>query len=523
MTRLDRRTFLAATGAGLATTLLTLPGCRSAVEQASAGPAGGPTHGGRIAAGILTDLVPANFFTNSSLGVTTVVGLAFESLIRYPNDTVEPTPRLATSWELAEDGLALTLELRRGVLFHNGREFTSADVESSIRAYADPRWNGQLRRTAAAITFFDTSEPYRVTLGFEHPLGNVFDLLDTVPVVDAGSLEQLATGEAFVGTGPFKVTSWEPGTAITFDRHEGYWVPERPYADGVDVRVITDATSLLSSLRSGQIQLANGLSYLDLDNLPSDAFEVLTAEGAEQQLYVGTDVTAGSLADVRLRRAIAYAVDRQRVVDEVLRGGGYPINLPWPRYSSAFDEARNERYARDVAAARALVAELGEIETIPYTYPVGNPLVEATAAIVQADLAEVGITVELDPIDQAQFTKRLIGAELEGIWTTFHSWAQYTPSTLTVSAYPFNAAKNASNYRSEEYAEHADAAWRIPDGAGPEAVEAYGEVSEDLLEALFLIELAVVLPRYGISRRLSGVDWTKRNEILLTDAYLGGG
>ena len=137
-------------------------------------------------------------------------------------------------------------------------------------------------------------------------------------------------------------------------------------------------------------------------------------------------------------------MDRERIVTEVLRGVGYAINLPWPKYSPAYDEAANATYARDVEKAKALVAQVGTIPSITYTYSSNSPLIEATAAIVQSNLAEVGITVELDPIDPAQFTKQLIGAQFAGIWSAYHSWAQYTPSTLTVSAYPFNAHKNAS-------------------------------------------------------------------------------
>ena len=150
-----------------------------------------------------------------------------------------------------------------------------------------------------------------------------------------------------------------------------------------------------------------------------------------------------------------------------------------------------------MAKAKALVAEVGTIPTIPYTYTSPNPLLEATAAIVQANLAEVGIPVELDPVDGAQFVKQLIGAKFKGLWTAFHSWAQYTPSTLTVSAYPFNAHKNASQYESKDYIADADGAWQIAEGTSPDAVAAYAKVSEDLLEALFLAEIAVVLPAVG--------------------------
>ena len=67
-------------------------------------------------------------------------------------------------------------------------------------------------------------------LKFAHPLGNIFDLLDTVPIVDSQTIDQLRTGEKLIGTGPFKVANWTPNTKISFERNESYWIPDRPYA-----------------------------------------------------------------------------------------------------------------------------------------------------------------------------------------------------------------------------------------------------------------------------------------------------
>jgi peptide/nickel transport system substrate-binding protein len=520
---LDRRRLLQGLAAlGLAASTVGLAGCESAVSQTrSAGSSSGaPVRGGTASAGIIADLIPGNLLTNSNTGITTVVGLVFDTLVRYPNDRVEPTPRLATSWELAPDGRSLTLDLRDDVTFHSGRPFTSRDVKFSLTTYADPLWTAQLRSTAAAITSYDTSDPHRVVLRFDHPLGNIFDLLDTAPILDSETIDQLRTGEKVVGTGPFRLTRWTPNSGLRFDRNLSYWVPERPYLDAVDVRVITDPKALLSALKSGQVEFANGLGYLDIENLTKgDGFTEVRLEGAEQQLYVGSNVTAKPLDDVRLRRAVAYALDRDRVVSEVLRGSGYPVNLPWPKYSPAYDAAANRTYALDPAKARALVAELGTLKPLPLTYN-PTPAQTAAAAIVQANLASVGIPVTLDPVDGAQFVKQLIGAKFKGLWLATHSWAQYTPSTLTVSAYPFNAHKNASQYDAAGYTRHADAAWTVADGRSDAAKAAYGKVSADLLDAAFLAELAVMLPQWATSARLRGVSYTKRAEIQLTDAWL---
>lgn len=512
--KLSRRQVLAGMG-GLA---LMAAGC--ARTTASSGSK--VVKGGTLRGAIQTDLVPAAFYTNSSNGVTTVIGLVYEGLIRYPTNQVTPTPRLATSWHLSSDGTTLTLDLRRGVKYHTGRPFTSKDAEFSLQTYADPKWTGQEQSTAAAIADYGTSDPHKLVLRLKHPLSNIFDLLDTVPMVDKETFDGVGSGKQYVGTGPFKFVSWTANESLKFKKNEHYWRPGLPYLDAVDIAIVPDASSLTTQLRSGQIDYDYGSSYLDIKQLVrSGKYTSQRLVGAEDQIYVGCNVNNPTLSDLKVRQAIAYALDRERIMSEVFVGSGYAVNLPWPKYSPAYDAAKNRTYPYDPAKAKRLVQQHGKkIPSLPYAFPSGNPLYEATVQIVQSDLAAVGIPVSLTPMEPPDFTKHLIGAQFEGLWSTYHSWAQHTPSTLTVSAYPFNAAKNASHYSSAKYTRDALAAWKTPQGTSPQAKRAYAALSDDLLNALFLIEIGVVELQWAFNKRLHGVNWTKRSELVLTEAWL---
>lgn len=514
-TRTSRRLGAGLAAAALALTSLTA--CSSAVGEQSGGGAQG---GGVLEIGATNDLVPATFFTNSSDSTNVVVGNVYDSLVDYPADSLEPQPSLATSWELADDGLSLTLQLRDDVRFHDGRPFTSEDVAFSIRTWADPAWAVQLQRTAAAVTDIDTSDPHEVTLGFEHPLSNVFDLLDMVPIIDEESFDQLADGEAYVGTGPFVFESWTPSSEIVLSRNDDYWA-EEPELEGIDISIVGDPQSQVSQLRSGQLDLITGASSRDLSSLESggDA-DVTSFTGAERNVYVGADLLNPQLEDPRLRKAIAFALDRDRILDEVYQGAGFAASLPWPEYSPAYDEQANATYFRDLDRARSLVDEVGDVGTVPLAYPAGVANYEATAQIVQADLEEVGIRTELQPLEFTDFIDKLIAGDFGGLWILEHLYAQYTPSTLAVSAYPFNADKNASHFEDADYKEHADAAWRLRDGTDQEAVDLYSRLSQDLLDNAFLLEIAVLTPRIA-SRGVEGLAWSKRAELDLTEASLG--
>ncbi|MFD3461279.1 ABC transporter substrate-binding protein [Nocardia fluminea] len=515
-----RRNFLRTSGIAAAAIFggAALAACTSAVsEQKAGGDDATPVRGGTLKVGIREDLVPANLLTNTA-ATPIVIGLVYESLIRYPNDTLEPKPLLAESWQLAADGRSLSLDLRDDVKFHSGRPFTAKDVEFSLRTYADAKWSAQLRSSAAAVTGFDIVSPTRIVLQLAHPLSNIYDLLDTVPILDSETADKLGTGDTYIGTGPFKYVQRVPNSQLVFEKNPDYWIPERPYLDRVEVSIIPDPNALLNALKSGQIAAARELGYRDAENLgKSGGYTVHDLEGAELQAYVGVNVTEPALADVRVRQAIAYSLDRERIINEVFRGAGYPLNVPWPKSSPAFDESRNTKYNRDIAKAKQLLDQSARPPKLPLTFAPGYGEV---AQIVQANLADVGIEVELDPVDAATFVKQLTGQQFRGLWVTDHSWAQFVPSTLTVSAYPFNARRNASRYESPAYTAAADTAWQLAQGTGPEAVRAYQAVTDQLLEGLFLIEIGVRFQQYSTVAKVHGFAWTKRREPVLTDTFL---
>lgn len=507
---------------GLALGLMGLTGCTSAVEEQRAQTVSGePRDGGVLRLGVPTDLQPTVVFSNTSEGTNTLIGLVYDTLVDYGPDTLEPQPSLATSWELAPDGRSLTLQLRDDVTFHSGRPFTSEDVEFSIRnTFADPKWAVQLQRTAAAVTRFDTSKPHEITLGFDKPLSNIFDLLDMVPIVDRESFDQLRAGKEYVGTGAFEFDAWQPGSKIEFSANEDYW-DGAPHLDGVEVSVITDANAEVAQLRAGQLDAIVGGSNRDLESLAdSGRFTVQPYQGADNQVYVGANVDNPGLKDKRLRQAIAYAVDRERILGEVYRGVGRANSLAWPEYSPAYDEELDTHYQRDVERAEQLVAEVGEIPVLPLGYPAGNPNLEQTAQIVQGDLEEVGIRTRLEPVEQAQFIQQLITGKFEALWILTHAYAQYTPSTLAVSAYPFNADKNASHFSSPSYSANSLAAWRLTDPTGEKARDLYRELSQELLDEAFLIELVTTYQQVSTSTDVHDIAWSKRSELDLSDAYL---
>lgn len=509
-------------GVAVLLTAALATGCSSAVADQREGGSSDGSGEQVLHIGSTNDIVPGTIFTNSSDTTNTLIGSVYDSLVDYPLDSLEAQPSLATSWEIAKDGTSITLDLRDDVTFHSGREFTSKDVEFSIKTWADPLWTVQLQRTAAAVTGFDTTDPHKITLTFDHPLSNILDLLDMLPIIDSESFDQLKTGEAYVGTGPFVFDSWTPNAKVELSANEDYW-DGAPELDGVEISVISDPQAQVSALRSGQVDLVTGASNRDLATLAEDdEFEVSQSDYG-QQVYVGADLANPGLEDVRLRQAVAYSLDRERILDEVYQGAGVTTSIPWADTSPAYDDALAGHYDLDAAKAKSLLAEVGDVGTLPLSYPAGNANYEATAQIVQANLEATGIKTELKPVEFTQFIKQLIAGEFGGLWILQHSYAQYTPSTLAVSAYPFNADKNASHFVDDDYKAHADGAWKRASGVDDGAVKIYGELNKDLIDNAFLLEIAILKGQVATTDKVGGdFTWSKRGELQLDDVTLGG-
>lgn len=479
--------------------------------------AAGAAHtNGTIRVGSTTDLNPPTFYA----GQATHTGLVFDTLTSYGPDGLDPQPELAQSWDISEDGLRATLDLREGITFHDGSEFTSGDVEFSLRNYSDPTQAGQLARVAQAISGYDTSEPHRITLNLSHPVNNLFDLFSIVPIIDRDTVEQLRSGESYNGTGPFRFVEWSPGSHARYEANPDYWAGT-PLVDGVEVLVVPDQQTQLSQLRAGQLDLI-AASPRDAESLQDDPdFRVVPLTGTAGITYVGANVTEPGLADPRVREAISLAVDRDRILEEVYRGRGRASALPWPTYSPAYDPDADQS-RRDLDRARQLVEEVAADERIPelpITVPATSLPLRATAQIVADNLREIGIPTRIDPVDISTTTNHLINGTYPGLWIYSHTFAQYHPSTLVTAAFPFNSEKNASNFHDEGYSLHATQAWQLPDPDGEEAQAVYRELNRDLLEHNFLIELALPETEVLTAGNLEGVSWDKRGLYDLSGAH----
>lgn len=518
-----RRTTLRAAGGGAALLGLGLTGCRSAVSDASgrAGGAAGPRRGGTLTIAVNADFTPALLFTQT--GQSLQNRLIYNTLTRY-DDALKPQPELAASWTYAQDGRSITLKLRDDVTFHDGRKFTADDVIFAVRNLQDPVRAAQLRATAEAVSGFDKRGDHELVLRLKHPVSNLFDLFEFMIITDRKTVEQAVKGTELNGTGPFRFAKWSPGTGIALTRNPRYWQPDRPYLDRVELRVISQADALLSSLRTGQSQLSYDVPGKTLAALKSTptlrSKEYATGAGAA---YLGVNTDVKPLDDRTVRRALAWAVDRERLVRQTLGGYGLASAAPWPKSSPAYTEANRTHYTYDPGKARELLRSAGHSRLDLPLLHVNTPGETANAESVQYDLKQVGVHVTLEPADPATSQKKLISQGMPALWVQGHGFAQIQPSTLAVSAYPFNEAKNTSRYRSAAYTSLVRKAWTSTGLSGAANHALYQEISDILLDEAFVIDLAVRGRVETSSTALHGVTLNKFAYLNLDNAYLANG
>lgn len=280
-------------------------------------------------------------------------------------------PRLATSWEGSTDGLTATFHLREGVKWHDGTPFTSADVAFSAMEVWKPLQN--LGRVVfKALEKVETPDDLTAIFHFSEP--TPFQLIrNALPALTAVLPKHVFAGtdimanpakEKLVGTGPFKYVEHKTGEYYRLARNDDYWGEGEPYLDEIVYRVLPDRAAAAGALEAEEIDLAafSAVPLADLDRISKVPGLTVISKGYEAltyQLVVEINHRRKELADLKVRQAIAHAIDRDFVVKTIFLGYAKTSTGPVPRYDSQFYTDDVQSYPFDVAKANALLDEAG--------------------------------------------------------------------------------------------------------------------------------------------------------------------
>ena len=330
----------------------------------------------------------------------------YDSLIYFHTDGTL-TPGLAEKWEYSEDGTEITFHLRKGVKFHDGSELTADDV---VFTYEQVIPYAAAQNVNSSMESMTKVDDYTVVLKLLHPFGPIEYCVGSsqFSIVCKAAYEKDPDGFTRhpVGTGAYKLASWDSGDKIVLERFDDYW-DGAPSIKTVTYKIIPDSTTQAIALENGEIDLLDGVSMADRQHI-IDTKGLGYVEGPSASTYfISMNNKEGPFANKELRLAVACAVDRQAFIDGALNGVGTVCETPmaigvvgWPK-DFKNNEYNPEKAKEHLAAAGypdGVTVTLKCMESASYSKP---------AEILQEQLRQVGITVNIEKMERAKFLQEM--------------------------------------------------------------------------------------------------------------------
>ncbi|MDJ0824888.1 MAG: ABC transporter substrate-binding protein [Rhodobacter sp.] len=329
----------------------------------------------------------------------------FEGLTRYRSDG-SIAPALAESWTVSDDGTVYTFALRQGVTFHDGTDMTAEDVKFSLdRARAEDSTNAQ-KALFAGIADVSVVDDHTVAVTLSAPNGGFITNMawgDAV-IVASESIDNAATNP--VGTGPFKLNRWVQGDRIEIEANPDYW-GETPALTSATFKFISDPAAAFNAMMAGDIDAFPGYPAPEtLVQFEADPRFQLLIGSTEGETILSTNNKAEALSDVRVRKAIAHAINRQEIIDGAMFGYGTPIGTHFAPHNPDYVDLTAQS-AHDPDMARALLAEAGA-ENLTLTLKLPPPsYARRGGEIIAAQLRAVGIETEISNLEWAQWLEQV--------------------------------------------------------------------------------------------------------------------
>jgi peptide/nickel transport system substrate-binding protein len=409
---------------GLAVGLLVV-GAFILADHACVGAAEPPSKGGTIVWAVHEGMPDFDIHYQGTYIAAQPIGPLYNGLLTFDvYDQEKLVGDLAERWEIAPDGKRITFALRQGVTFHDGADFTCADAKYSLEKLTDPQRATPLFVTIMADVFASATctDDLTLVLSLKEPSAVVLNLLAGAHAVmmKAGIAEQVDRKDPkfLVGTGPFKYKSQTPGIDFRAERNPHYWKPGLPHIDGYQAVVMADLTKIFASFRARQLTMTGIGRHLEppeADILQKNFPDAVVALGPR----AGWDTFAMNLSrppftDPRVRKAVALATDREKLIEIAAEGWGVPGGYIGPHtpYGLPLEELKQypqfgEDMARRQAEAKRLLAEAGHAQGVDVEYIVRRgPMYERGALSRQDDLKKVGINLKLTLLDTAAFRDR---------------------------------------------------------------------------------------------------------------------
>jgi peptide/nickel transport system substrate-binding protein len=381
------------------------------------------TKGGDLTVMLVNEPPSLTSAFNTALPLGTISTKMLEGLLAY-DVQMNPKPSLATAWEVSADGLTYTFKLRPNVKWHDGREFTSADVAfSAIKVWKELHPRG--RAIYAPLTAVDTPDPLTAIFRLSSPSPVLLSALHAYEsqilpkhIYEGTDIANNPANNQPIGTGPFKFREWRRGQFIVLEKNPDYWDAGKPNLDRVIFRIMTDAGARSAAIESGAVDIGffSPISLAEADRLKKLPNIEVTTKGyeyASPMFFMELNLRKKPLDDVRVRRAMAHAIDRKFIIDNIFLGYAEPVTGPI-QSSSKFYTKDTKQYSYDPQLANKILDEAGyrkDASGFRFTIthdpvPQGDEHAQ-TADYVKQAFGAIGINVDVRRQDLASQIRRV--------------------------------------------------------------------------------------------------------------------
>lgn len=350
------------------------------------------------------------------------------------DNTGKLVPRLATSWDVAPDGLTYTFHLRQGVTWQDGQPFTADDVKFTYESFVNPNVNAISTSGWSNIDRLDTPDPYTVIYHLKSIYAAFLETVAPQPLVPRHILGKSKDfnkdpyNRMPIGTGPFQVTEWKSADHITLTAYPNYW-GGKPKLDRIIFRIVPDQTTLLNQLKTGEVNLAYGMNAQQIGDMQKISNHNLSNLAGLQWYHIDLK-QVGFLRETVVRQALDYATPKKQIVQSILRGAGDVAYGDQSPISWAY-EPNVTHHDYDIAKAKQMLADDGftpgsdgtlQKNGTPFVmtlYAVsGDPVTQQVVQVIDASWAQVGIKLNPPGFQDAnalyspngpQFNKNMTG------------------------------------------------------------------------------------------------------------------
>lgn len=394
------------------------PGSHAASGSTGASAAsckGTPVTGGTLVTGRQNQTLSLNpHHTPGGWGDGEAMNLIYENLVKMDptGKTSGIVPAIADKWTLAANGLSYTFHIRSNAKWSNGDPVTAADVKYSLDQWSNPKISDWASFSTGykSSTVVDAND---LRIDLSATTGDfLYELAMAGALILPAKLVQ-SQGAAFfnhpVGSGPFKLDTWNKGSSISFAKNPYYWQAGTPRLNQVVFKFIADDNSRVLALKGGQVQTIDSVPWTDLDSLEKASGIAVDSFPTPSWILLSANQKKPQFKDLKVRQALNAAIDRKAINDKIYGGRGTIPNSFLSKLH--YDDGSVPAYEYDLSKAKQLMSQSGFAKgfSATFEFPSGNPAFQSLAAVLQSEWAALGVKLTLRPEDGATLNKNFTG------------------------------------------------------------------------------------------------------------------